>query len=172
MKKTLILLIVVIAGFGVAYLLLTSGLVRRSENVLPPEVKLTEYEEVLESTPISVLAATITAVEEDLVIDVPAIFGVSIPENSPRRMKSVALSSATKIFDRIPKARTQLERELGEYQRRFSSGGGEPPLPYTLRTISRVDLKVGDTVMIRAAAGVDVRDEKIVEAAEIIRENQ
>ncbi len=172
MKKTLILLIVVIAGFGMVYLLLTSGLVRRDENVLPPEVKLTEYEKVLETTPVSVLVGTIVRTGEELVVDVPAILGVATPENSPRRTKMIAIIEGTRVLARAVKSSAELDRELREYTRKTSSLRGEPPLPYTIKTIDKVDLKVGDVVMIRAAAGVDVRDEKIIEAAEIIRENQ
>jgi hypothetical protein len=171
MKKTLLLFILVILGFGVAYLLLTSGLIREKGEV-PPEVKLTGYEEALESTPVEVLAGTILAVEEDLIVDIPAILGVSIPGDSPRRTRTVEVSDAAEIFDRIPKNRAQFEREIADYTRKPKSAAGEPPLPYILREIAKFDLKVGDTVMIRAARGVDVRDTPTIEAVEIIRENQ
>lgn len=174
MKQWALIGLVAVVLAGAALYLLMSGKVKKFGNVVPPPATPSieeEHARVLEEIPILNLFGTITKIEENMVtIDVSEILGVEIPKNSPRRTRTVVISSETNIFDRFSKSDAELQKEI-ELYRKKGNQNAPPPTPYELKEISADDLKVGDGIIIEGESGLDLKDLASIPALKIMRAN-
>jgi hypothetical protein len=160
MKRVLQVIVLILALFAVAaYLSLRPrqeagvGLFERQE-ISPQEVSAV-VKAVLPEGPIRTLTGSVVAVRGDrVIVDVPAILMVRIPQESDLRVRTVLVGERTKLF---------------EYQRRASAAAvGSRPSPYQERTIALSELKEGDAVRVLGAPR-DIKTATTFQAASIAR---
>lgn len=156
---------------ALALYLLNSGKVRPPESgvagpALPPEEA--QFRRALETSPVYQLSGRIAKREGDAItLDVPNILGVTILPDSPRRTRTVLVTSRTSLYEEIEKSEVQFEKELRAYNLKPTEAG--PPTLTTTRTISAVDLKIGDALLVKMGDGIDLKDAATIRATEIVR---
>jgi len=169
-KKIVTGLVVLVVLFGVVYFLgasrLFGDLRRTTRN---PEVVNELVREIIAASPAYTLSGTITGVSaRSISIDVPHVFGASIPRDADLRTREVMVDDLTQIFSRIRKSDAEIAPELAAYRAKK----GPPPAPYAFRATTLADLKVGDIVTVKGGAGVEIGSLPVIDAAEIIKTNQ
>lgn len=104
----------------------------------------------------------------ELTVDIPSIFGVAVPEGSPRRARTVRVSSGTRIY-------AEVEREPGAYDAALRAylearDRGEralAPPPREEAPLTLIQVKVGEFVRIVGEGAADIKDAAVILAAEI-----
>ena len=115
--------------------------------------------------PVHALWGTITKIDSDyVVLDVPQVSGRAIPASL--RERTVRISPATLIMDRIPKSDAQVVQEMRKYNPKSDT---PPPSPYFERPLRVSDLQLGSLVLVQGFPGIDLGILREITATNITR---
>lgn len=93
------------------------------------------------------LNGTVRSVEGDaLVIDVPHVMGVSVPDDAALRTRVVRVTFSTQLAEKREKTREELYRE------RRQAGDPLLVLPFVSRELALTDIKAGDFLRVSSGA--------------------
>lgn len=99
-----------------------------------------------------------------LVVEVPLVLGVKIPQNSDLRLRTVSISPETEIFIRKKKDASDFNEEMKRYQRQKISQA--PPHPYEFIQTNTSALKPGKEILFYSSS--DIKSRKVIRANKIV----
>lgn len=134
----------------------------RGRSVSAPD-PMPEFMRATEGLSVIELSGIVLSVDGDaIMLDVPQVLGVPVPEEADIRTRTVFAAFDTTIVERREKTRDELNRE------RRAAGNPLTVLPYVTKDLVMSDIQPGDLIRV-SVGGRDIKYEAEIAATDIAR---